>query len=57
MYSVSDKVCIYIVKGFKKKNFYMLLIVKLNVYLFNFSVFFYVKRKKKKKKERKKEFE
>lgn len=55
-HSASDKARTYIVKGFLKENSYMLLIAKLNVYLFNLVVLFHAKKKKKKKKkERKKE--
>lgn len=49
------KRALILLKDLKKKNSYMLLIAKLNVYLFNLSVLFHAKRKKKKKKERKKE--
>lgn len=49
------KRALILLKDLKKKNSYMLLIAKLNVYLFNLSVLFHAKKKKKKKKERKKE--
>lgn len=53
-HSASDKARTYIVKGFLKKNSYMLLIAKLNVYLFNLSVLFHAKKKRKRKKREKK---
>lgn len=54
-HSASDKARTYIVKGLKKKNSYMLLIAKLNVYLFNLVVLFHAKKKKENKKEKKPE--
>lgn len=52
-HSASDKARTYIVKGFLKENSYMLLIEKLNVYLFNLVVLFHAKKKKENKKEKK----
>lgn len=51
-HSASDKARTYIVKGFLKENSYMLLIAKLNVYLFNLVVLFHAKKKREREKKR-----